>query len=717
VTDHGSVSPYGTWKSPISSDLLAGGGISLDALQVDGDALLWIEGRPLEGGRNVVCRAEPGADPVDLTPARDASDVRTSDVRTSEVHPSEVHPSEVRSSEVHPSEDRHSEDRHSEVHPSEVRTSEVHSSEVRTFDVRTKVNEYGGGAYAVHHGTLFFSNHADQRLWRQDPGERPTPITPEPDRPGALRYADARITPDGALLVCVRETHDHAGRVTNELVALPTDGSAAPWVLATGRDFYASPRLSPDAGRLAWLEWDHPRMPWDGTELQVADFSGGVVVSEPRLVAGGPEESVFQPEWSPGGALHFVSDRTGWWNLYREEPPGAAGEREVRALAPMEAEFGAPQWVFGLATYAFLPGGRVACLYGRGPVHHLGVLEPGSDRPTPVDLPYTSFYPPQLRALGDRVAAIAGSSTLSPAVVVIDPASGQVETLRRSRDVDLDPGHLSVARPVEFPTEGGVTAHALYYPPTNADARGPDGERPPLLVMSHGGPTAGVVDMLRLGVQFFTSRGIAVVDVDYGGSTGYGRAYRERLHGGWGVVDVDDCVNAARHLVEAGEVDGRRLAITGGSAGGYTTLCALAFRDAFAAGSSWFGVADLETFVHDTHNFESRYLDWLVGPWPGRARRYRQRSPVHAADRIDCPVLLVQGLEDAVVPPTQAEAMVRALDARGIPHAYLAFEGEQHGFRKAENIKRAFEAELWFYGRVFGFEPADPVEPVPIRHL
>jgi dipeptidyl aminopeptidase/acylaminoacyl peptidase len=649
VEGHRSVAPYGSWKSPISADLVAGGGISLDALQPDGEALLWIEGRPLEGGRNVVCRAEPGAEPLDLTPPG--------------------------------------------------------------FDVRTRVNEYGGGAYTVHGDTVFFANYADQRLWRHDVdvAAPPRPITPEPDRVAALRYADPRVTPDGELLVCVREAHQPDGRVVNELVCLPTDGSAAPWVLAAGRDFYAFPRLSPDGGRLAWLEWDHPRMPWDGTELKVADVSGGVLVGEPALVAGGPDESVFQPEWSPGGALHYVSDRSGWWNLYR----GDSGA----PLAPMEAEFGVPQWVFGLSTFAFLPEGRIACLYGRGPIHHLGILEPGSDRPTRLELPFTSFYPAQLHALGERLACIAGSSTLVSGVVVVDPATGAVETLRRARELDLDPGYLSVSRLVEFPTEGGRTAFALYYPPANSDATGPDGELPPLVVMSHGGPTAAAVDLLKLGVQFLTSRGLAVVDVDYGGSTGYGRAYRERLKGQWGVVDLDDCVNAARHLVEAGEVDGRRLAITGGSAGGYTTLCALAFRDVFAAGSSWFGVADLETFVHDTHNFESRYLDQLVGPWPERAELYRERSPVHAADRIDCPVLLIQGLEDEVVPPSQAEVMVRALDQRRVPHAYLTFEGEQHGFRKAASIKRAYEAELYFYGRVFGFEPADPLEPVPIAHL
>ncbi len=659
VAGDGLVAPYGSWRSPISGDLLAGGGIVLDALQPSGTGgLLWLEGRPLEGGRNVVCRWEPGGDPVDLTPPG--------------------------------------------------------------FDVRTRVHEYGGGAYVVHGDAVIFSNFADQRLWRQEGDAPPRPLTPEPERPAALRYADGRVTPDGALLVCVRESHDPEGRVVNELVAMPTDGSAAPWVLAGGRDFYASPRFSPDAGQLAWLEWDHPRMPWDGTELKVAEVAGGTALGEPRLVAGGPEESVFQPEWSPGGTLHFVSDRTGWWNLYRERDGGASrasGKDDAEPLAPMEAEFGAPQWVFGLSTYAFLPGGRIACIHGRGPVERLGVIEPGASRPTPLDLPFTSFYPPQLQAVSERLGCIAGSSTRTTAVVLVDPATGEVETLRRARELDLDPRYLSVPRPVEFPTEGGLTAHALYYPPANADVRAPDGELPPLVVTTHGGPTAGVVDLLKLGVQFLTSRGLAVVDVDYGGSTGYGRAYRERLKGRWGVVDLDDCVNAARYLVAKGEVDGTRLAITGGSAGGYTTLCALAFRDVFAAGSSWFGVADLETFVHDTHNFESRYLDQLVGPWPERAEVYRERSPIHAADRIDRPVLLIQGLEDRVVPPAQAEAMARALAERGIPHAYLTFEGEQHGFRRAESVKRAAEAELSFYGRVFGFEPADAIEPVPIEHL
>jgi dipeptidyl aminopeptidase/acylaminoacyl peptidase len=481
-------------------------------------------------------------------------------------------------------------------------------------------------------------------------------------------------------------------------------------VLAAGRDFYASPRVSPDGRRLAWLEWDHPNMPWDGTELKVATLAGDGLAGDPVTVAGGPEESVFQPAWNPDGVLHLVSDRTGWWNLYRVGPSG------LEALAPAEQEFGHPQWVFGLSTYAFLPGGRIACIHGRGPMQRLGILE--SDGALhDLELPFTSFYPPQLRAVGDRLACIAGGPTQAAAVVVIDPATGGVHVLRSSEDRELDPGYLTVPEPIEFPTEGGRTAHALYYPPANRDAKGPEGERPPLVVASHGGPTAGVTSDLHVGYQFFTSRGIAVVDVDYGGSTGYGRAYRRLLDGQWGIVDVDDCVAAARHLADRGDVDPARLAIRGGSAGGYTTLCALTFRDAFTAGASYYGVADLATLARDTHKFESRYLDRLIGPWPQAEALYRERSPIHFTDRLSCPVILLQGLEDEVVPPAQAEMMAAALDAKAIPYAYLPFPGEQHGFRQAAHIRRALEAELYFYGRVFGFDLADPVDPVPIAHL
>ncbi|HEX4908372.1 MAG TPA: S9 family peptidase, partial [Actinomycetes bacterium] len=578
------------------------------------------------------------------------------------------------------------------------------------FNARTRVHEYGGGSYALRGETLFFSNFRDQRLYRQDPGPAtPRPITPEPPAPAAHRYADACPTPDGRRLVCVRERHQD-GEVHNELVAVPA-GGGEPVVLAAGRDFYASPRVSPDGRRLAWLEWDHPNMPWDGTELRLAGLDGDALAGQPVTVAGGPQESVVQPDWSPGGVLHLISDRTGWWNLYRV---GAEGGLE--ALAPAAEEFGTPHWVFGMSTYAFLPGGRIACIHGRGPMQRLGVLEPdGALRD--LELPFTSFYPPHLRAYGDRLACIAGSPTEAPAVVVIDPAGGGVQVLRSSEDEALDPGYLSVPEPIEFPTEGGRTAHALYYPPANRDARGPEGERPPLVVASHGGPTSGVVSDLHVSYQFFTSRGIAVVDVDYGGSTGYGRAYRRRLDGRWGIVDVDDCVAAARYLAGRGDVNPARLAIRGGSAGGYTTLCALTFRDDFAAGASYYGVADVAALARDTHKFEARYLDRLIGPWPEAEPLYRERSPIHHTHRLSCPVILLQGLEDEVVPPAQAEMMAAALDAKGIPHAYLPFPGEQHGFRQAAHIRRALEAELYFYSRVFGFDLADPVEPVRIAHL
>jgi dipeptidyl aminopeptidase/acylaminoacyl peptidase len=649
-----STAPYGSWASPISPELVSSGGVILDELVADGDAVLWLEGRPLEGGRQVLCRCLPGGEPHDVTGPE--------------------------------------------------------------WNVRTRVHEYGGGAYAAQRGSVFFSNYADQRLYRQDPGGAggPRPVTPEPaGAPGSLRYADARLTPDGAWIVCVRESHD--GRtVSNELVVLPSDGSAAPRVLAGGRDFYASPRLDPSGRRLAWLEWDHPRMPWDGTELKVAGFDPAAGLGSARPVAGGERESIFQPEWSPGGALHFVSDRSGWWNLYRVAADGG----QVEALAPMEAEFGTAQWVFGTSTYAFLPDGRIACLYGRGPVWRLGLLEPGAGRVVPLEPGFTSFHPARLRSLaGGRLATFACSPTEPTALVLIDPASGAVEVVRRSQELKLDPAFLSVPRLVEFPSEGGQTAHALFYPPTNPDYQGPPGERPPLLVISHGGPTSQVVDKLSLPVQYFTSRGLAVADVDYGGSTGYGRAYRERLHGNWGVVDTLDCINAARQLAAAGEVDGSRLAIRGGSAGGYTTLCALTFHDAFAAGASYYGVADVEALTRDTHKFESHYLDGLIGPYPEAAELYRRRSPVHHTGQLSCPVILLQGTEDAVVPPSQAEQMARALDLKGIPYAYLPFEGEQHGFRKAGSIRRALEAELYFYSRIFGFDLADQVEPVPIRYL
>lgn len=560
------------------------------------------------------------------------------------------------------------------------------------FNARTRVHEYGGGAYAVHSGRVFFCNFTDQRLYRQDAGSSPQPITPEPPDAGSLRYADICITPDGSTLVCIRERHQPGREAINELVALPADGSGEPWVLAGGRDFYASPRISPDGRRLLWLIWDHPNMPWDGTELWVADLSDRARrLSRAQKIAGGATESVFQPEWDAAGAVYYVSDRTGWWNLYSEHG----------ALAPMEAEFGVPQWNFGLSRYGFLAGDRIACVYSQRGLDHLAVIDARTGTFETLRLPYTSYG--SLRTDADsKVYFIAGSATIPSQVVAMDVRDGSTVVVKSSMSIALDPDDLSTPEPLEYPTTGGRTAHALYYAPKNKNYAGPPGDKPPLLVMSHGGPTSAASSNLKLSLQYWTNRGFAVADVDYGGSTGYGREYRERLNGQWGIVDVEDCIHVVHHLANRGDINPRMAAIRGGSAGGYTTLCALVFHDVFAAGASYFGVGDLAALVRDTHKFESRYLDKLVGPYPAAAELYHERSPIHFADRISCPVILFQGLEDKVVPPNQAETFIAALSSKGLPYEYVTFPNEGHGFRRAETIQRAAEAELQFYGKVFG---------------
>jgi dipeptidyl aminopeptidase/acylaminoacyl peptidase len=444
---------------------------------------------------------------------------------------------------------------------------------------------------------------------------------------------------------------------------------------------------------LVWLTWDHPNMPWDGTELWEAGFSLDAGLSDIRKVAGDTEESIFQPEWSPEGILHYISDRSGWWNLYSNRAP----------LKSLDAEFGLPQWVFGLSRYGFLSGGRIACIYSVDGLDHAAVLTPGTGVLETLPLPYTSYS--DIRTDGNnRIFLIAASASIASQVVVFDLHDGSTRVVKSSTTLSLDPEDLSSPEPIEYPTGQRRTAHALYYPPRNSKYTGLAGEKPPLVVMSHGGPTGAATSSLRLSHQFWTSRGFAVVDVNYGGSTGYGREYRERLKGAWGIVDVEDCIEAARYLAARGDADVKRMAIRGGSAGGYTTLCALVFHDVFAAGASHYGVGDLAALALDTHKFESRYLDKLIGPYPEAAEVYRQRSPIHFADRISCPVILFQGLDDKVVPPAQAETFIAALQAKGLPFEYMSFPGEGHGFRQAETIRRVADAELQFYARIFGFK-------------
>jgi len=640
--------PYGSWESPLSAAFLATGGVRLEHTRSWGEDVYWLEGRPSEAGRGVVVQRRASGETRDVTP--------------------------------------------------------------QGFNARTTVHEYGGCPYAVDGTTVFFSNFADQRIYRQDDAGTPLAITPEPEQPCALRYADFELSSDGRDLYCVRETHAPGSEARNELVILATDGRGEPRVLDAAHDFVSFPRLSPDGRRLAWTSWEHPRMPWDGVDLWVADILLEGRLGQPRHVAGGEEESIYQPSWSPSGELHLISDRSGWWNLYR------AAEQGLEALAPREAEFGVPQWILGGGRYAFRPDGSLICIWSSAGIDHLGVIDrPGSEL-REIQTAFSSFASPAVLP-GGEVVLTAASPTESPSVVRVDPESARITVLKRGRRERPDPGFISAPEPIEFPTQEGLSAHALFYPPVNPGFEAPAGESPPLLVVSHGGPTSATSSALKLEIQFWTSRGLAVVDVNYGGSTGYGRDYRNRLRGRWGVVDTADCIHAARFLAEAGRVDGSRLAIRGGSAGGYTTLCALTFHDVFAAGVSYFGVADAEALATDTHKFESRYLDSLIGPYPEARELYRERSPIHAAHRLSCPLLLLQGLEDRVVPPSQAEVLVEALSERGVPHAYMTFAEEQHGFRRAENIIRAQETELYFYGRVFGFTPADPIEPIEIANL
>ena len=650
--------PYGAWPSPITPDAIVADTIRLSSVSLDGGRIAWLEGRPGEGGRNVLVRAGLRADvtgrtdgtgrgPVDVTPA--------------------------------------------------------------PFNVRSRVHEYGGGAYAVSGDRIWFSNDADGRIYVQAAGAAPVPLTAQ--RPA--RFADLVFDSGHRRLLAVRETHREEAPPINDLVAVSTeDGSVR--VLASGHDFFAAPASSPDGRRLAWLAWEQPDMPWDAAALYLAELDRDGVPGAPRRIAGGSGCAAFQPAWSPDGALWCVADPDGWWNLHRWR------DGELRCMYRAGHEFGKPLWQLGTTTYGFDANGCVICAWRSDGGWRLGRLGPDGG-PAPIPLPWTSID--SLVVDGSTAAFIGGAPDRSAAVVSVDLDSGDGLMHRVSSTLSIDEGLLSRPVAIRYPTGGGHStgggeevAHGYYYPPCNASCQGPAGELPPLLVMSHGGPTGAASDTLNPATQFWTSRGFAVLDVDYRGSTGYGRAYRERLYGAWGVADVEDCVAGAMHLADTGRADRERLAIRGGSAGGYTTLAALTFHDVFRAGASYYGICDLEVLAADTHKFEARYLDRLVGRWPAERDVYRARSPLHHASRLGCPIIFFQGLDDRVVPPNQAELMVDALDRRGLPVAYLRFEGEGHGFRRAGTIRRCLEAELYFYARVFGFEPADTLPPVEIRN-
>ncbi len=631
--------PYGSWKSPVTSDLIVAQSTMLSEVRIDGDHVYWLEGRPQEGGRGVIVRAGPDGAATDVTPAG--------------------------------------------------------------FNVRTRVHEYGGASWLVHDGFCIFSNFADQRLYRQRIGEAAAePLTPQPpDRGRHWRYSDGVLDHRRQRWIGVREDHSGEGEAVNAIVAVDLErpGASAGDVLAGGHDFFCSARLSPEGSRMLWLAWDHPNMPWNGTTLYLADLDVTGTPAGGRVIAGGVAESVFQPEFSPDGSkVIFVSDRTGWWNLYAYDLASAT----TRPLCLMKAEFGMPQWNLGMSTYAFSGVGEVVCTYAQNGLGRLATLDLAAGSLEPIVTPFTEFG--SIRASGNSAVFRGGAPDRPTSVVALDLQSGQYRVLKQATDLPdrTEPriaSYITRVEPIEFPTTGGRTAFGLFYPPHNPDYSGVTDERPPLLVKCHGGPTSSASSALNLGIQFWTSRGISVLDVNYGGSTGFGREYRDRLNLSWGVVDVDDCINGAKFLAERGSIDPKRAVISGGSAGGYTTLAALAFRDFFQGGASYYGVSDAAALARDTHKFESRYLDWLIGPFPETEARYRERSPVHHADRLSKPVIFFQGDEDAVVPPSQTEVMVEALRRKGNAVGYFLFTGEQHGFRKADNIKRCLDGELAFY--------------------
>jgi dipeptidyl aminopeptidase/acylaminoacyl peptidase len=650
-----SIAPYGTWNSPITTEWVTLGQKRFGMIVMEGNDVYWEEQRPNEGGRTVIVKNGKEA----------ISD---------------------------------------------------------QFSSRTRVHEYGGASFTVKDGIIYFVNDKDHRIYIKD-----QPLT----EPGT-RFADLKIA--GNYLVAVGEKGSD-----NFLSAIDL-ATGKYELIATGHDFYASPALSPDGKKLAFLSWDHPNMPWDGTDLWTGDFQDGKLTNV-QHVAGGKSESIFQPQWSKEGKLYYVSDRSGWWNLYRNTlenrefdqkvPQNSSSERAAIAerqdaseeknseakptpsktdsptcfgiyqdkmpLCPMEAEFGLPQWVFGMSTYAFVDD-KIVAAYQQNGQWQLAMLPPFKT------LPLSGTYFSQIRTSGNMAALIKGSPTEPTAVVRLNLTTLKEEILAQNLKPHIDPGYFSTPKFLTYPSANGRKAYAYFYSPANKDYQPPEGELPPLIVMSHGGPTSATVSNFNLRMQYWTSRGFAVLDVDYGGSTGYGRAYRDQLKNNWGIVDVEDCEAGAQYVISQKWVDPKRAAITGGSAGGFTTLAALTFGKVFTVGASYYGVSDLSGLVEDTHKFESRYLEGLVAPYPEGLETYQSRSPLQCVDQLHCPVIFFQGAEDKVVPQNQAEKMFNALQKRGILTDLIIYEGEQHGFRKAENIRDSLEKERLFYLKVWNIQ-------------
>jgi len=646
---------YGSWPSQFSTESIASTGHRFGHLTVDNGSVYWLESLPEESGRVVMFCAEENTEARKIT--------------------------------------------------------------ADGYSVRTRVHEYGGADFSVKDGIIIFANDSDQRLYLQQGYNTPRPITPEPAFKHGARYTDIDISSTGDWIICIRERHTEDGEpldVINEIVKISlTDSQSSeilePEILVSGSDFYSYPRISPNGHRLTWTSWEHPNMPWDQTALWMADLDSSGYLTNTRSILNNENESVYQPAWCPDGELHFVSDRNGWWNIY------SFRDDVLNGLTPVNVEFGYPQWQFGTSSYAFIDSRTLFAAYVENGREHLCLIEPEKGHITPLEMPYCTFQG-GLYFDNNKLYFIAATETEAAAVISWDLTKQQATQISKINKTQLKHDDISIAQAIKFPTTNNNKAHAFFYKPVNSQYQGLDDEKPPLIVLSHGGPTAATTAEFNNSIQFWTNRGFAVVDVNYGGSTGYGREYRDRLKGQWGIVDVEDCVHAAEYLVTEGLVDSKRLAIRGGSAGGYTTYVALTNYSLFAAGVSRYGVADLSCLVKESHKFEVRYLDSMIGPWPEAKDVYHSRSPINHADKFNCPVLLLQGDEDAVVPPAQSIAMAEALDKKQIPHALIMLKGEQHGFRKSENICLALESELNFYCQIFKIQPADQLTPLELKY-
>lgn len=641
-----TIQPYGSWKSPLTSDLIVKDTIRLSEVRIDGNDVYWIETRPFEKGRNVVVRMDE--------------------------------------------------------------KGKLNDCIAKDFSARTRAHEYGGGSYLANKGLVYFANYADQRVYECEcSGSRnPKPLTPE----GKNRYADFVFDPLQNRLICIREDHaDANSQAINSIVSISLSKENSGEILVSGNDFYSSPCANPDNTCLAWLTWNHPNMPWDGTELWVGVFAADGKIKNSKRIAGGKGESIFQPRWNSEGELYFISDKSGWWNLYRYK------NEKIEALCPIEAEFGVPQWNFSISTYDFVTENRIVCSCGKNGSWKLGFINLNEQRFEYLKTPYTEVS--SVNSANNAVYFIGGSFTSSSAVVRLRIGTLESKVLKASVDVKIEDDYISEPEAINFTTSDNEVSHAFLYLPNNKSFAGPENEKPPLIVKTHGGPTSCASSSLSLETQYWTSRGFAVVDVNYRGSSGFGRKYRKALDKKWGISDVEDCVSAAKYLVQKGIVDKNSLVIKGGSAGGYTTMCALTFYNTFKAGVSYYGVSDLEALAKETHKFESRYLDGLIGKYPEEKNTYFERSPINFIKNITCPILFFQGLDDKVVPPEQSGKIFEALVKKGIQTAYVTFKDEQHGFRSSENIKKCLEGELYFYSKIFNFKISDKVNPIEIENI